>query len=119
HCLAVSLIDSLGLGQRDTLLPVVPMFHVNAWGLPYAAVMVGAKIVFPGRQLDAESLLDLYESERVSVTAGVPSIWLALLEALDREPQRWQLARMRMIVGGAAAPEALLRGFDRHGQQVI
>jgi fatty-acyl-CoA synthase len=119
HCLTVSLIDSLGLSQRDTLLPVVPMFHVNAWGLPYAAVMVGAKIVFPGRQLDAESLLELYESERVSVTAGVPSIWFALLEALDREPQRWQLPPMRMIVGGAAAPDALLRGLDRHGQQAL
>jgi fatty-acyl-CoA synthase len=119
HCLAVSLQDCLGLSQHDCVLPVVPMFHVNAWGLPYAAVMVGAKLVFPGRHLDAPSLLELFESEQVSITAGVPSIWLGLLEALEREPTRWKLRRMRMVVGGAAAPEALLRGFDRHGQQLI
>jgi acyl-CoA synthetase (AMP-forming)/AMP-acid ligase II len=119
HSLVISLPDAIGLGQQDSVLPVVPMFHVNAWGIPYAAVMAGSKIVLPGRHLDPVSLLELFEQERVNVTAGVPSIWLGLLEALDREPTRWKLERMRMIVGGAAAPEALIRGFDRHGQEVI
>jgi fatty-acyl-CoA synthase len=119
HSLVIALPDSLGIAHRDSILPVVPMFHVNAWGLPYAAVMVGAKLVLPGRHLDPVSLLELCEQEQVSMTAGVPSIWSAMLTALDREPGRWKLGRMRMAVGGAAAPEALIRGFDRHGQEVI
>jgi fatty-acyl-CoA synthase len=119
HCLAVGLVDAVAIGHRDTLLPVVPMFHVNAWGLPYAAVMTGAKMVLPGPHLDAVSLLDLFESENVTLTAGVPSIWIRILEALDAEPTRWKLPPMRMIVGGSAAPESLIRGFDRHGQNLI
>jgi fatty-acyl-CoA synthase len=119
HCLAISLVDTVAIGQADTLLPVVPMFHVNAWGLPYAAVMTGAKMVLPGPHLDPASLLDLFEEEAVTLTAGVPSIWIRILEALDREPARWKLPPMRMIVGGSAAPESLIRGFDRHGQTVI
>ena len=119
HSLVIALPDSLGMGQRDTIMPVVPMFHVNAWGLPYAAVMSGAKLVLPGRHLDPVSLLELCEREQVSMTAGVPSIWSAMLTTLDREPGRYKLRRMRMAVGGAAAPEALIRGFDRHGQEVI
>lgn len=119
HSLAVSLPDYLGISRRDTILPVVPMFHANAWGIPYAAVMNGAKLVLPGRHLDPVSLLDLFERERVTLTAGVPSIWVGLLQALDREPQRWKLQRMRMAVGGSAASEALIRGFDRHSQEVL
>jgi fatty-acyl-CoA synthase len=119
HSLVISLPDCLGISQDDAVLPVVPMFHVNAWGIPYASVMVGAKLVLPGRHLDPVSLLELYESEQVSMTAGVPSIWLGVLQALEREPQRWKLPRMRMVVGGSASPESLLRGFDRHGQTVI
>jgi fatty-acyl-CoA synthase len=119
HCFAVALPDSIGVSQRDVLLPVVPMFHVNAWGLPHAAVLMGAKLVFPGPHLDALSLLELFEAERVTLTAGVPSIWFGLLDALEREPSRWRLQRMRMIVGGSAAPEALIRGFDRHGQELV
>jgi fatty-acyl-CoA synthase len=119
HCLAIGLVDTVAIGHHDTLLPVVPMFHVNAWGLPYAAVMTGARMVLPGPHLDAVSLLDLFQDEKVTLTAGVPSIWLRILEALDREPSRWSLPPMRMIVGGSAAPEAMIRGFDRHGQTVI
>ncbi len=119
HCLAVCLADTIAVSQRETILPVVPMFHVNAWGLPYAAVMSGAKIVFPGPHLDAPSLLDLCEKERVSFTAGVPSIWISILDALDREPTRWKIPRMKMVVGGSAAPESLIRGFDRHGHEVV
>jgi fatty-acyl-CoA synthase len=120
HSLALSLVDSLCFGACDTLLPVVPQFHANAWGLPFAATMVGAKLVLPGPHLDAESLLDLFERERVTVAAGVPTIWLAILEALDKAPERFKLIPgMRMVVGGAAAPESLIRGFDRHGLRVL
>jgi fatty-acyl-CoA synthase len=119
HSLVLALPDTLDISRHDTILPVVPMFHVNAWGIPYSAVMSGSKLVLPGRFLDAESLLELFEREQVTLTAGVPSIWIGLLQALDREPTRWKLPRMRMIIGGSAAPESLIRGFDRHGQQVI
>ena len=120
HALGVALTDTLGLSHRDTLLPVVPMFHANAWGLPHAATLVGSKLVFPGLHLDAVSLLDLMESERVTVAAGVPTVWMAILEALEKEPRRWKLTPgLRMVVGGSAAPEAMIRAFDRHGLCVI
>jgi fatty-acyl-CoA synthase len=120
HSLATATVDYLGVGNRDCVCPVVPMFHVNAWGLPYTAVMMGAKLAFPGPHLDAVSLLDLYESERVTITAGVPTIWMGILQALEREPQRWHLPPgVRMVVGGAAAPEALIRAFDRYGLKVV
>ena len=120
HSFVATMADGLGLGMRDTILPVVPQFHVNAWGIPFAATMVGAKLVMPGPHLDAASLLDLMQDEHVTCAAGVPTVWLGILEALDREPSRWKLARgMRMIVGGSAVPESLLRGFDRHGIEII
>jgi fatty-acyl-CoA synthase len=120
HSLASALPDVMNLGNADTVCPVVPMFHVNAWGIPFTAVMTGAKLVFPGPHLDAASLLDLYQSERVTLTAGVPTIWAGILQALDQEPARWKLsAGMRMVVGGAAAPESMIRAFDRHGFKVI
>ncbi len=120
HSLASGLSGTLGITQRDVVLPVVPMFHVNAWGLPFTAVMVGAKQVFPGPYLDAESLLELFERERVTFTAGVPTIWLGILQALEKAPDRWKLAPgMRMVVGGSAAPEGLIRAFDRFGLQVV
>jgi fatty-acyl-CoA synthase len=119
HTLAISLPDCLSLAQRDTVVPVVPMFHVNAWGLPYAAIMVGARLVLPGPHLDPESLLDLFQRERPTLTAGVPSIWMGVLQALERQPRRWALPRMRMVVGGSAPSRALIRGLERHGQDVM
>ena len=120
HAFATTMTDSLGLGMRDTILPVVPQFHVNAWGIPFAATMVGAKLVMPGPHLDAVSVLDLMASENVTCAAGVPTVWLGILEALDREPLRWKLKKgLRMIVGGSAAPESMIRGFDRHGIEII
>jgi fatty-acyl-CoA synthase len=120
HALSVALVDTLALSHRDTLLPVVPMFHANAWGLPHAATMVGSKLVLPGPHLDAVSLLDLMESERVTCAAGVPTVWMAILEALEKEPGRWKLAKdARMAVGGSAVPEAMIRAFDRHGLRVV
>jgi fatty-acyl-CoA synthase len=100
--------------------PVVPMFHVNAWGIPFTALLVGANVAMPGPYLDAISLLDLFESQQVTVSAGVPTIWQGFQQALDSEPKRWRLAPgIRMVVGGAACPEALIRGLDRHGVRVI
>ncbi len=120
HALGVALVDSLALSHRDTLLPVVPMFHANAWGLPHAATMVGCKLVLPGPQLDAVSLLELMQSEGVTCAAGVPTVWLNILEALEKQPGRWKLAPgLRMVVGGSAAPEAMIRAFERHGLHVL
>jgi fatty-acyl-CoA synthase len=120
HSLATATVDYLGVSNRDTVVPVVPMFHVNAWGLPYTALMMGAKLVMPGPHLDPVSLLDLYQAEEVTLTAGVPTIWAGMQQALEREPERWRLSRgMRMVVGGAAAPEALIRALDRFGVRVI
>ena len=120
HSLASALPDVMGMSNGDSVTPVVPMFHVNAWGIPFTAVMLGAKLAFPGPHLDPVSLLDLYQSEKVTLTAGVPTIWAGILEALDREPGRWTLADgMRMVVGGAAAPESMIRAFDRHRLKVI
>jgi fatty-acyl-CoA synthase len=120
HSFASALPDVMGVSNTDSVTPVVPMFHVNAWGVPFTAVMMGAKLVFPGPHLDAASLLDLYEREQVTMTAGVPTIWMGILQALEREPARWKLAPgLRMVVGGAAAPEAMIRAFDRFGLRVI
>ncbi|GEM83466.1 long-chain fatty acid--CoA ligase [Meiothermus hypogaeus] len=119
HSLGSALPDALNLASTDVLLPVVPMFHVLAWGLPFTGVMTGSKLVMPGPHLDAESLLDLYESEHVTKTAGVPTIWLGVLQALQKEPGRWKLEPMEMVVGGSAAPEAMIRAFDRFGLRVL
>ena len=120
HTLVVALPDSLDLSRTDTLMPVVPMFHVNAWGLPFVCAMVGAKLVFPGPYLDPPSLLELLETERVSVAAGVPTIWPGIREAPDANPEKWKLQPgLRMIVGGSAAPEQMIRDFDRLGMQLI
>ncbi|MEO7734434.1 MAG: long-chain fatty acid--CoA ligase [Kofleriaceae bacterium] len=120
HTLTAALPDALDLSRSDTLMPVVPMFHVNAWGLPYIAATMGAKLVFPGPHLDPPSLLDLLVGERVTVAAGVPTIWLGIREAMDAAPERWQLMPgLRMIVGGSAAPEQLIRDFDRLGMTLI
>ena len=120
HSLACAMSDTLGLKQSDTLCPVVPMFHVNAWGLPFTGVMVGCKLVLPGPHLDAVSLLDLYQSEQVTMTAGVPTIWAGILRALEQNPTKWKLTPgMSMVVGGAAAPEAMIRAFDRFELRVL
>ncbi len=120
HSLVAALPDQLGVSSRDTILPVVPMFHANAWGLPYTAAFAGAKLVLPGPRLDPVNVLDLLADEQVTMTAGVPTVWMAVLQALDKEPERWDLhALQRLIVGGSAAPKSMLEGFDRHGLTVI
>ncbi len=120
HTLVTALPDQLGLDSRDTILPVVPMFHVNAWGLPYGAAFTGAGLVLPGPKLDPVSVLDLLAQERVTMTAGVPTVWMAVLQAINAEPERWDLSHLRrLIVGGSAVPRSLLEGFDRHGLTII
>ncbi len=120
HALVASMRDNLGLGCDDVVLPVVPMFHAAAWGLPYAAFANGADIVMPGPNLDPESILDLMEAQQVTFAAGVPTIWTGILAKLDAQPKRWDLSRMRtMLIGGSAAPPAMIRGFaERHGLAV-
>ncbi len=114
HTLATAF--SLGLGQGDSFLVVVPMFHVNAWGFPFTMAMLGARQVLPGPHLDAESVLDLLEREKVTMAAGVPAVWFGVLEALEKEPSRWKLdPRLRMVVGGAAMPESMVRRFAKLG----
>jgi fatty-acyl-CoA synthase len=121
HALLSSLPDQMGLSHRDTVMPVVPMFHANCWGYAHSAAGVGSKIVFPGPKLDPVSLLDLMEAEGVTMAAGVPTIWIGILAQLDAHPKRWNLSRLRqMTVGGSAAPAAMIEGFEkRHGLFVL
>jgi len=120
HSIAAAWADALAISRRDTVLPVVPMFHANAWGIPFSATMVGAKQVFPGPFLDAENLLDLMAAEQVTFAGGVPTVWMAIIEALEKQPQRWKLVEgMRMPVGGSAPPEAMIRKLDKYGLRLL
>jgi fatty-acyl-CoA synthase len=121
HSIVSALPDALALSAADVMMPVVPMFHVNAWGLPFTGAMVGAKQVLPGPHLDPASLLGLVAEEKVTFTAGVPTIWLGILDALDREPARWDTSSLEaMVVGGAAAPQAMIEAFEkRHRLNVV
>ncbi|WP_372000225.1 3-(methylthio)propionyl-CoA ligase [Tistrella mobilis] len=115
HSYGVCMTDTLGISATDAVLPVVPMFHVNAWGLPYACPMVGAKLIFPGPRLDGPGLAELIEMERPTVLAGVPTVWLALLNHLDEIGRRMDGVRIA-VVGGSAAPESMIRKFqEKHG----
>ncbi|WP_245711760.1 3-(methylthio)propionyl-CoA ligase [Hymenobacter psychrophilus] len=110
HTFAAGLPDCFNCSAQDVILPVVPMFHVNAWGIPYLAPMLGCKLVLPGPGLDAASLYELFEQEGVTFSAGVPTIWLGLL-AFMREKELHFSTLRKMIVGGAACPPALLKAF--------
>ena len=123
HTLVASLGDFWGLRGTDVVMPVTPMVHANSWGMPYGAVMMGVKLVFPGPHLHPEDLLDLMQLEPPTLSLGVPTIWMSLIQTFDAAQEkgsphhgRWKLPRgMRSLVGGAAVPEALIRAFDRHG----
>jgi fatty-acyl-CoA synthase len=123
HALGVATGSPLGLrvAHADVLLPVVPMFHANAWGYPYLAAMLGTKLVFPGPHLDPESLLDDFVQEKVTWTAGVPTIWLGMLQLLDANPGKWDLSHMKgMLVGGSAVPRSMIAAYkERHGLSVV
>ncbi len=119
HTYASALPDALNLSARDAILPVVPMFHVNAWGLPYSACMVGAKLVLPGPGLDGKSLYELFESEGVTLSAGVPTVWQGLLTHVHSQGLRFSTMN-RTIIGGSACPPAMMDAFeDGYGVQVI
>jgi fatty-acyl-CoA synthase len=119
HTYAAALPDSLRCSARDTVLPVVPMFHVNAWGLPYVACMVGAKLVLPGPFLDGRNLHELFEAEGVTVSAGVPTVWQGLLAHVEANHLRFSTMR-RTIIGGSACPPAMMRAFqERYDVQVL
>jgi len=121
HSMVVAMGNTFGLSERDCVLPVVPMFHVNAWGLPFASVLVGSKLMMPGPHLDPESLLEDFEQEGVTFTAGVPTVFLAVLQALDAEPGKYDLSKLRsMVIGGSAVPKGVVEAFDeRHGVNVV
>ena len=119
HAYGGALPDALNLSARDCILPVVPMFHVNAWGLPYAAAMTGAKLVFPGASLDGKSVYDLIEAERVTMAAGVPTVWLGLLNHMAQAGLRFSTLS-RTVIGGSACPPAMIRAFkDQYGVTVL
>ena len=111
HAYGICLPDAMGLSARDCALPVVPMFHANAWGLPFAAPLVGAKIVFPGAGLDGKSLHELFESERVTFSAGVPTVWGGLIIYMKEHGLKLTTLK-RTIIGGAACPPAMMRTLE-------
>lgn len=118
HAYAAALPDAMGASARDTILPVVPMFHVNAWGIPYVAPMVGAKLVFPGGQLDGKSVHDLFEQEGVTYSAGVPTVWLGLLQYMKENGLKFSTLS-RTVIGGSACPPAMIKTFRDYGVDVI
>src|SRR5918912_749648 len=121
HAMASCMADVFGIGESDVILPVVPMFHANAWGLPFAATLAGAKQVFPGPYLDPPSILDLLERERGTLTGAVPTVWLGVLQALDQNSGRYDLSSLRLIpVGGSAVPKSMIQALEeRHGLRVV
>ena len=119
HAYGGALPDVLNLSARDVVLPVVPMFHVNAWGLPYSCAATGTKMVFPGPHLDGKSLHELFETERVTMSAGVPTVWLGLLQYMAASKLKFSTLR-RVVIGGSACPPAMMRSFrDDFGVEVL
>jgi fatty-acyl-CoA synthase len=119
HCFSLALPDVFSMSALDSVLPVVPMFHVNAWGIPYSAAMVGAKLVFPGPALDGKSVYELIESQKVTFAAGVPTVWQMLLAHI--KPNQLSFSSLkRTVIGGAACPESMIRDFqDEFHVQVL
>jgi acyl-CoA synthetase (AMP-forming)/AMP-acid ligase II len=119
HAYGAALPDAMAASARDVILPVVPMFHVNAWGIPYVAPLVGAKLVLPGAQLDGASIYDLFEREGVTFSAGVPTVWLGLLAHVRQQGARFSTLQ-RTVIGGSACPPAMIRAFrDDYGVEVV
>ncbi len=120
HSLAMSLPDALAISQHDVVMPVVAMYHANAWGLPYAATMSGSKQVFPGPECAPECLLQVAQDEKVTLSAGVPTVWIGVMHTLEKNPERWKLREgFRVMVSGAAPPEAMIRELDGFGIRVL
>jgi fatty-acyl-CoA synthase len=119
HAYAAALPDVMCLSARDSILPVVPMFHVNAWGIPYSAALTGAKLVFPGPGMDGKSIYELIELERVTYAAGVPTIWQMLLGHMEPNGLRFSTLK-RTVIGGSACPPAMISAFnDTYGVEVL
>ncbi|MDH5539428.1 MAG: AMP-binding protein, partial [Rhizobacter sp.] len=119
HALAAAMPDALNCSAADTILPVVPMFHVNAWSLPYVACMVGAKLVYPGPGLDGKSLYELFESEKVTLSAGVPTVWQGLLAHVEANKLKFSTMR-RSVIGGSACPPSMIKLFNEsYGVHVL
>ncbi len=119
HAYAAALPDVMEASARDVILPVVPMFHVNAWGIPYTAPLVGAKLVFPGAALDGKSIYDLFEAEKVTYSAGVPTVWLGLLAHVKQNNVKFSTLK-RTVIGGSACPPAMIKTFnDDYSVEVI
>jgi len=122
HALAFALPDAFCISQHDVAMALAPMFHANSHGLPHAAVLLGCKLVLPGRQVDAQSILEFFHSEQVTFATAVPTVWASVLEAMEKEkePGRWRLAQgFRGFVGGTAVPESLVRKLDKLGIRLI
>ncbi len=119
HAFAGALPDALNMSARDSVLPVVPMFHVNAWGLPYSAAMTGCKMVFPGPAMDGKSIFELIESEKVTFAAGVPTVWQMMLSHMQAGQLRFSTLK-RTVIGGSACPPAMIAAFnDQYGVEVL
>ena len=119
HSFASALPDALNVSSRDVVLPVVPMFHVNAWGLPYSVPLSGAKMVFPGAALDGKSVYELFEQEKVTFSAGVPTVWLGLLNYVGQNDLKFSTFR-RTVIGGSACPPAMMKTLrHKYGVEVV
>ena len=119
HAYAAALPDALNLSAADAILPVVPMFHVNAWGLPYSCALMGAKLVFPGQHLDGKSLHEMFENEGVTMSAGVPTVWLGLLNYMKEQKLEFSTLKST-VIGGSACPPAMIKSFqDEFGVKVL
>jgi acyl-CoA synthetase (AMP-forming)/AMP-acid ligase II len=119
HAYGAVAPDAIGMSANDTILPVVPMFHVNAWGIPYSAPMVGARLVFPGPNLDGKSLYELFEAERVTCAAGVPTVWQGLLAHTEANGLKFSTMK-RTVIGGSACPPAMTKVFEeKYGVHVL
>jgi fatty-acyl-CoA synthase len=119
HSFLLTTVDNFGICNADTVLPIVSMFHVNGWGLSYAATLVGSRQVLPGPHLKPEGLLELCEKEGVTVAGGVPTVWHSILECLDHNPGKWKLPPMRVLIGGAAPSLALIQRLRQHGWDMV
>jgi len=119
HAFAGALPDALNMSARDSVLPVVPMFHVNAWGLPYSAAMTGCKMVLPGPAMDGKSIFELIENEKVTFAAGVPTVWQMMLSHMQAGKLRFSTLK-RTVIGGSACPPAMITAFnDTYGVEVL
>ncbi|WP_315919340.1 long-chain-fatty-acid--CoA ligase [Mesorhizobium sp. SP-1A] len=119
HAMMAAMPDAMGLSSRDTIMPVVPMFHANAWGLGQSVPMIGAKLVMPGARLDGASLYELLDTEKVSFTAAVPTVWLMLLQYLEETGKKLPYLN-KVVIGGSACPRAMIRKFrDEYDVEVV